>query len=235
MGHDCINCHSAEERMPVLDLGEQPLANNLQPRRESARLYPLSISECPECHLVQLDEFVDPAVLFSAAYPYRQGQSRVWREHLQRFVDEITTHHDHMPHSALDVGANDGTLVDMLLHAGVNAWGNDPVPSAHPRVTICGGPGPFDLVTAFNVLAHVPDLDFFLGGIKTAMAPYGELVVEVPDFTYQTWDTVYHEHHSYFTPETLANALGRRGFIPVRPFEVVPTHGGSIRATVTHE
>jgi len=225
--HDCINCGSAEERTPVLDLGEQPLANGLLRRQyRSVPLHPLSISECVACHLVQLDEHVDPKYLFHPAYPYRQGTSKTWVEHLEAFVAGRTA-----PAGlrSLDVGANDGTLVDLLAAAGWDAWGHDIVPSDHPRVVLDGGPGPFHLVTAFNVLAHVPNLDFFIARLHSAMMPGRHLVIEVPD-----WDLVYHEHYSYFTEETLANVLGRRGFIPCAPFEKIDTHGGSIRAVVTH-
>ncbi len=226
-----------------VDLGSQPPANHLAPQKWQAMVapkFPLCAVRCPSCSLVQLTE---PLLLdlFSQDYPYRQGQSATWVAHLRDFVATLQWQR---PAHALDVGANDGALVKILREHCWTAWGVDPAPQGpHVLPGFMGKawaqttglhlmPKP-NLITAFNVLAHVPNLDDFLGGVKMLLAPGGQFVVEVPDWEKSTWDTIYHEHLSYFTESTLANCLARRGF-HVDDMIAVPTHGGSVRATVTH-
>ena len=240
----CRNCGSKRYRRVEVDLGDQPLANALaESAAESvgAPRYPLATGACPDCGLVQLYRR-PPVDLFGPAYPFRQGTSETWVRHLWDFAADLTNDLHHR--RALDVGANDGTLVGILHDVGFDSWGVDPAPSG-PFPVMQGhmgiewaqtykanGGGRFDLITAFNVLAHVSDLDDFLGGIMWLLQPKGRLVVEVPDWSRSSWMSVYHEHQCYFTKETLTDCLQRRGFLVVA-MESQPTHEGSWRATCT--
>ena len=249
--HDCLNCASTAPRTKVLDLGKQPLANGYQlhvGNSTTAPRYPLAISECPVCHLVQLDERA-PEDLFRRDYPFRQGESKTWLAHLEEF--EEAAYGDQLWRETsgrhLDVGANDGTFVRIMRHGGWDSVGVDPAPTgpfvsegvmgldwAYNQADMRGNPTkPYDLITAFNVLAHVLDLDDFLGGIKAVLAPERRLVVEVPNWDLSTWTQVYAEHASYFTESTLVDCLERRGFT-VTSVTPQPTHEGSIRVVATH-
>jgi len=238
----CRNCGSRKYRSVVVDLGMQPLANayaECDQTSLSAEFYPLATGRCQDCGLVQLYRRPPIERMFDSDYPFRQGTSKTWVAHLKAFVVGLP---DPLPDRALDVGANDGTLVKMLEYQGVDAWGIDPVRVDGVGV-ILGSMGvewadtflanngeEFDLITAFNVLAHVSDLDDFLGGIALLLHDGGRVVFEVPDWSKSTWDQVYHEHQSYFDGFTLFDALTRRGF-QVWQLEEIPTHGGSLRAT----
>ena len=237
----CRNCGSRKYRSVVVDLGMQPLANAYADSDQtslSAELYPLATGRCPDCGLVQLYRRPPIERMFDSDYPFRQGTSKTWRRHLTQFVQD----HYRVPTRTLDVGANDGTLVKMFEEAGADAWGIDPVRLDGVGV-ITGSMGvewaesflgnfgeEFDLITAFNVLAHVSDLDDFLGGIALLLHDGGRVVFEVPDWSKSTWMSVYHEHQCYFTKETLTDCLQRRGFLVVS-MESQPTHEGSWRAT----
>ena len=220
-------------------LESQPLANAYADTASAAlasERYPLANGKCPDCGLVQLYRAPPPG-LFDSDYPFRQGTSKTWVAHLERWTRTVSP--DHGRH--LDVGANDGTLIKLMSLKGWTSWGVDPAP-AGPMVA-SGTMGlelakaflddliePFNLITAFNVLAHVSDLDDFLGGIALLLHDGGRAVFEVPDWSLSTWMSVYHEHQCYFTKETLTDCLQRRGFLVVS-MESQPTHEGSWRAT----
>lgn len=237
----CLNCGSTPPRTQVLDLGKQPLANGYEQyvgNSVCAPRYPLSVSECPVCHLVQLDER-SPEDLFHRDYPFRSGESLTWMDHCRTFADEYAVAGER----SLDVGANDGTLVEILRDAGLDAWGIDPAPAAKNWVYrgLMGRSiskdrifhARFDLITAWNVLAHISDLDDFLVGISDMLTEDGTLVVEVPNWDLSTWTQVYAEHLSYFTENTLVGCLERRGFM-VTSVTPQPTHEGSLRAVCVH-
>jgi hypothetical protein len=189
------------------------------------------------CQLVQLPAVPDSP--FTAAYPYRSGQSAHWLKHLEELVAK---NHAQVGLNVLEVGGNDGSLCDLVEARGKRYYNVDPTASGHhgnirafmdaelpERYGIVGWA---NWVVANNVMAHVPDLDSFLAGIRAAMAPDALLTVEVPDLEVLiktgAWDTIYHEHYSYFTRSTAFDALERRGFF-VSHSESIPTHGGSIR------
>ena len=240
----CDHCGSARYRPVILNLGRQPLANAYRERADGGDLvYPLAVDKCEACHLVQLVDRVPSELLFTEGYPFRQGVSETWREHLIDLVEEMMQGYQPIQ-TAMDVGANDGTLVGIMADHGIAAWGVDPAPQG-PFVIRgamghgfaaswldAGGPR-VDWIAANNVLAHVLDLDDFLSGIKSLLSDHGHLTVEVPDWYASTWDQVYHEHLRYFTDFTLVKVLAGRGFVVERVL-TLPTHGGSLRAVCRH-
>ena len=236
----CRNCGSRKYRPVVVDLGMQPLANGYADSDQtslSAELYPLATGRCPDCGLVQLYRRPPIERMFDSDYPFRQGTSKTWVAHLERWTRTVAP----AAGRHLDVGANDGTLIELMRLKGWTSWGVDLAPAAPTvargtmglelaKATLDVPIERFNLITAFNVLAHVSDLDDFLGGIALLLHDGGRVVFEVPDWSLSTWDQVYHEHQSYFDGFTLFDALTRRGF-RVCQFEEIPTHGGSLRAT----
>ena len=240
----CRNCGLETGDKVLCDLGAQPLANNFvsDPEGYEPR-YPLAPIICKNlhCQLVQLAPV--PESPFTAAYPYRSGQSVTWKRHLADLVRHVAPRLDRsgvFPPLVVEVGGNDGTL-GSILPAMCEYRNIDPTADPKKYGTIPRfltrelgehiGPHA-DWVVANNVMAHVPDLDDFLAGVRALMRPGALLTVEVPDLNLLiengAWDTVYHEHYSYFNRQTAMDVLERRGFF-VSHTEDIPTHGGSIR------
>ena len=234
----CRNCGHDEFTL-FCDLGSQPLANSFltrdQVKHEPETFYPLRPKTCTECGLVQLPE--QPQVVFDQSYPYRSGQSVEWEQHL---VDLVTDLGISVSDSVIEVGGNDGLLGE-LLPSDTTYWNIDPA-GDDIRLPLTSdlaaalGEGIADWVIALNVLAHVHDLDDFLEGCYRLLKPGGKLVIEVPNaFNLvhgNLFDTIYHEHLSYFESLVLYNALEWRGF-HVSVGKGITTHGGSVRAVAT--
>ena len=247
----CRNCHEETGDEVLVDLGMQPLANSLVlyatdvlgTDQDGFRLehrYPLAPVICKNwhCRLIQLPS-LPPEAIFGKDYPYRSGQSQSWRRHLDDLVQGVLM--TNTVRTIVEVGGNDGTL-GRLLNRDMDYLNIDPTQPEDGR-TICAfmgrelaedlRPGWADWVVANNVMAHVPDLDDFLAGIRAVMKDDGLLTVEVQDVNQLIergeWDCIYHEHYSYFNAQTLSDALERRGFFVERVVDI-PTHGGSLRA-----
>jgi SAM-dependent methyltransferase len=237
----------------VLDLGRTPLANaNVSPDRltEAEATYPLQVHFCGSCGLVQLGEIVPPEILFRD-YPYVTGASRTMVEHFDAMaashVSDLVLGPDDL---ALEIASNDGTLLASFAERGVRTLGIEPAENLVDLARARGieslpvffgrdvarrlraERGPAAVVCANNVLAHVPDLAGVLEGCRIVTEPRGVVSVEVPYLAHLLerleYDTVYHEHLSYFSVRALADAFGRAGLaiFDVREF---PVHGGSLR------
>ena len=235
----CRNCHSETGNEVLVDLGAQPLSNNFvsDPGGYEPR-YPLAPVVCQNwhCRLIQLPAV--PESPFTAAYPYRSGQSHTWIKHLEELAASVN---HKVGQYVVEVGGNDGSLGDIVRRQGRTYVNIDPTADSKKIGTIPSfltrelgehfGPRA-DWVVANNVMAHVPDLDDFLGGIAAIMRPGALLTVEVPDAAAddRTW-RVGHDlprDYSYFDRSTAIDALERRGFF-VSHTEPLSTHGGSIR------
>jgi len=208
--------------------------------------YPLRPYVCSDCGLVQLPEFVDPDVLFGKEYAYFSGQSDDWIDHCAAYARDMTSRITGP--RVLEIASNDGTLLRQFPNH--NILGIEPARNIAWYAQLHGVPtvSEFfgrdlakrlvdsgyraDLVAANNVIAHVPDLDDFLGGIATVLAPEGFATFEFPDLKSLInggyWDTIYHEHFSYISFSTVVNMLERRGLL-VFDVQRLPTHGGSLR------
>lgn len=241
---------------PYLDLGEQPLANALCPAsaepptpnssefnalyREDK--YPLAVTRCHKCDLSQLTVVVDPAVLY-AGYRFRSGVSETWLRHCEDLAASFKR-----PGTVLDIAANDGTLLRAFAHRGWEVEGVDPCPltTEFPMYAEQWSEGlaativhrkTFDLIIAQNVLGHVDDVLGFLRGIKMVLAPEGRAIIEVPHvgelLRNCAFDTIYHEHLSYWSLGPLQRAAWRAG-LRVVDVERLTTHGGSRRYWLAH-
>jgi SAM-dependent methyltransferase len=254
----CRSCGSPLHRT-LVDLGEQPLANSyLTPDELAAgaeRRYPLVARVCDACWLVQVDDVVAAEEIF-AEYAYFSSYSTSWVEHARRFAERAVAELDLDSKSlVIEVASNDGYLLRHFADLGVPVLGIEPAANvakaAHDagiptEVQFCGAAtaaaltgthGRADLVVANNVMAHVPDLNDFVAGLSAFLAPDGLLSVEVHSLLQlldaTAFDTIYHEHFSYFSVLAASPALERSGLRLVG-VEQLPTHGGSIRLWAAH-
>lgn len=253
----CRSCAAPLERT-FLDLGEMPLANAYPTSPESAAaeaLYPLHVRICDECLLVQIDEVVSADVLFSN-YAYFSSYSATWVDHARRFAEAAV--HDLALNAgslAVEVASNDGYLLRHFLAAGVPVLGIDPAANIAPAALAAGVPTEVaffgvdtarrlvergiqaDLLVANNVFAHVPDLHDFVAGLAIVLKPDGVISIEVPHLLRLIadvqFDTIYHEHYSYFSLLAAERVLRAHG-LAVYDVEQLPTHGGSLRIWAAH-
>jgi hypothetical protein len=241
----CGGC-GARDLTEVFDMGFQPLAEG-----GSSRSYPLALMQCRNCQLVQLSYMVDQDEVFQPEHPYATGNSAVLRQHYRDLVGRLV-YPLLIGDVVVDICANDGTLLSCyppgrgnLVKIAVEptdqgrkipegvTWERSFFTAALAR-GMREGYGPAKVVTACNVLAHVPDVHDFLYGVVELLADDGVFVTENHDLASITEglqiDTVYHEHLRYYTPGTLSVLLEQHG-LRVTSVEPTPMHGGSFRIT----
>jgi SAM-dependent methyltransferase len=254
----CRLCAAPLSR-PFCDLGSSPPSNHFLRANELDRdeaTYPLRVFACTACWLVQIEQFETPAEIFSDDYAYFSSYSDSWLEHCRAFAGKIR------PQLALDarslvveLASNDGYLLQYFLEAGVPVLGVEPAGNVAaeaarkgiPSVVAFFGEGcarrlvaegkRADLLIGNNVLAHVPDPNDFAEGMRILLAPGGTITLEFPHLMHlieeNQFDTIYHEHFSYFSLATAERLLGRHA-LSVYDVEEVPTHGGSLRLYACH-
>jgi SAM-dependent methyltransferase len=253
---DCRFC-----RAPLYDvfadLGSSPLANSyLPPERLTAMepFYPLRALVCRRCFLVQLQEFEPPERIFSD-YAYFSSYSKSWLEHAERYVVQIVQRLRLGRDSrVVEIASNDGYLLQYFCQRSIPALGVEPAANVAAVAIERGVPthvdffgcatarelaaqARADLLIANNVLAHVPDINDFIGGVAILLAPHGVVTVEFPHLlqlvAHKQWDTIYHEHFSYLSFLTASRLFAAHG---LRLFDVeeLPTHGGSLRVYGCH-
>ena len=236
-----------------VDLGMSPLCESYVPRERLGAMepfYPLHVRVCEQCLLVQLEEFVSAADIFSE-YAYFSSYSDSWvahaRDYVEMAVDRFGLTRDSL---VVEVASNDGYLLQHVRERGVPALGIEPAANVAAvarergietvveffgrelasRLVADGRRA--DLLVANNVMAHVPDLNDFLGGMKPLLAPQGVVTIEVPHLARlvedNQFDTIYHEHFSYFSFLTAGKVLCAHG-LEVFDVDELSTHGGSLR------
>jgi SAM-dependent methyltransferase len=241
-----------------VDLGMSPLCESYLDAAElnhMERFYPLHARLCERCWLVQLQEYVAPQEIFSE-YAYFSSYSDTWVAHAQRFAESAIARFGLGVDSlVIEVGSNDGYLLQHFATDNVPVLGIDPAANVaaaaeargvQSRVAFFGAGlarelaaarGRADLLIANNVLAQVPSLNDFVDGLAQLLAPKGTLCIEVPHLLRlvegNQFDTIYHEHFSYFSLYTLERVLAQQRLI-VFAVDELPTHGGSLRLYVKH-
>ena len=257
MSSTCRHCGSALE-VSFCNLGTSPLANSLiEPSQSSAaeKHYPLEMFVCSNCLLVQLDAFEAPDAIFRD-YSYFSSFSDSWVAHARAYVGMIS---DKLGLGAasqvVEIASNDGYLLKEFVRRKIPALGIEPAMNVAkaaeaagvPTVTeffgralakdLVGKGHAADLIVANNVLAHVPDLNDFVGGFKILLKPKGTLTIEFPHLLRLMeglqFDTVYHEHFSYFSILAAEKLMATHG-LQIFDVEQLKTHGGSLRLYVTH-
>jgi SAM-dependent methyltransferase len=234
------------------DLGTTPLANSyVSPERaaETEPVYPLRALVCSRCFLVQLESAPEPEELFTD-YTYFSSYSTTWLEHARSFAEEMVERLDLGPGSTVvEVGSNDGYLLQYFLAAGVRVLGVEPAANVASVAQERGIPTAVrffgreaalelreehaaDLLVANNVLAHVPDINGFVAGIELLLGPGGVATLEFPHLVRLVedvqFDTIYHEHVSYLSVSTATRIFEQNG-LRVFAVDELRTHGGSVR------
>ncbi len=248
----CRSCDSGE-LMPVLRLGDQPLANSLRGPDEldsPEPRYPLDLSLCTSCSLLQILDSVPPEEMFED-YPYFSSVVETLVTNARDIATRLIAEDSLGPDSlAMELASNDGYLLQHYRDAGVRVLGIEPARNIAPvaesrgiptrceffgiglaRELVAEGIRP-SVVHANNVLAHVPDLNGFVAGISTLIGDWGRAVIEVPyvkDFLdRRAFDTIYHEHNCYFSLTALDRLFDRHG-MAIERVELIPIHGESLR------
>jgi SAM-dependent methyltransferase len=243
----------------VLNLGETPLANALiSPAHlhEKEPRFPLQVVLCAACALVQITETVSPEALFRD-YLYFSSCSDALLRHARDSAEAVMRKRCLGPHSLVaEIASNDGYLLRNFVMAGIPVLGIEParniarvaVEKGIPTVPeffgielarqLVAGGRRADVILANNVMAHVPDINGVMAGIKHFLKPGGVFVMETPyvkDLIDHTeFDTIYHEHLFYYSLTALVHLCRRHGLVAA-DVERVPIHGGSIRVSVLHE
>jgi 2-polyprenyl-3-methyl-5-hydroxy-6-metoxy-1,4-benzoquinol methylase len=230
-----------------------PLSNAYLSEEQLARaepFYPLHAYVCGSCYLVQLEQFETPQKIFGD-YAYFSSYSETWLHHAQEYARMAIERFALGPRSrVIEVASNDGYLLQYFRAADIPVLGIEPaanvacyaqergIPTvveflgAETAKGVTADGGPADLVVGNNVFAHVPDLNDFAEGLRLLLKPSGVLTLEVPHLLRlieQTqFDTIYHEHFSYFSLGAARRVLAAHG-LDVFDVDELPTHGGSLR------
>ncbi len=256
--YGCRFCGAALQ-CSVVDLGTTPLCQrHITPQRFNypESIYPLHVYVCSECFLVQLPAYVAPEGIFDGEYGYFSSYSETWLKHAKDYVGMMIGRFQLTARSkVVEVASNDGYLLQYFVRAGIPALGIEPttntaavaIKKGIPTITqffgrksageILQSEGLANILVANNVLAHVPDINDFVGGIKVLLAPDGVVTMEFPQLLHlierNYWDTIYHEHFSYLSFTVVQKIFAKHG---LRLFDVeeLPTHGGSIRIFGCH-
>jgi predicted TPR repeat methyltransferase len=260
MSGDSFRCRACGgSRVPlIISLGRTPLANALLTAEQlngHEETYPLDLVFCQDCTLVQITETVPPARLFSD-YAYFSSFSDTMLRHAETLVERVIRERG-LDSSALvaEIASNDGYLLQFYRRAGIRVLGIEPAANIAkvaeekgiPTVVdffgeTCAGAlaargDRADVIHANNVLAHVPDLPGFARGLAAMLTEKGVAIVEVPYvkdlIDHREFDTIYHEHLSYFSLTAIHRLCARHG-LAVLDVERLAIHGGSLRVTIGH-
>jgi SAM-dependent methyltransferase len=233
-----------------------PLANSYVEADQLNRMepfYPLHAYICAECFLVQLESIVSPEEIFSE-YAYFSSYSDSWLEHARVYADSVAARFGLNSNSrVVEIASNDGYLLQFFVAKGIPVLGIEPAANVARAAIQKGVPTEVrffdeeaardlvrrgqqaDLAIGNNVLAHVPDLNGFVRGMKILLRNNGVITLEVPHLMRlmeeNQFDTIYHEHFSYFSLVTLCKLFDRHG-LEVFDVEELATHGGSLRVYV---
>jgi SAM-dependent methyltransferase len=246
-------------RTTFVDLGMSPLCESFLDADDLNRMepfYPLHVRICEECLLAQLETYVPAEQIFGGDYAYFSSYSDSWVEHARAYARQMRERLALSEESlVVELASNDGYLLQHFVQSGIPVLGIDPArnvaEAARDRgvetvVDFFGAKlaerlvaerGQADLVVANNVLAHVPDVSDFVEGMRILLDPEGVATVEVPHLVRLVdglqFDTIYHEHYSYFSFHTLVRLFDRHG-LQVFDVDELPSHGGSLRVHVRH-
>jgi SAM-dependent methyltransferase len=250
---NCRHC-AAPLVHTFLDLGFAPPSNAYLTAADLVRpekYFPLKIKVCDRCWLVQTEDYAEAGALFSADYAYYSSTSAGWLAHAASYVKTIIPQlHLTRDSLVIEVASNDGYLLKNFVAAGIPCLGIEPTAGTAAAAGKLGIPvlreffgerlarqlaadgQQADLIAGNNVYAHVPDINDFTRGLKSALKPGGTITLEFPHvmrlIEHIQFDTVYHEHFSYlslYSADRIFKAAGLRIF----DVEELPTHGGSLR------
>jgi 2-polyprenyl-3-methyl-5-hydroxy-6-metoxy-1,4-benzoquinol methylase len=258
--HHAGRCRFCETPLvhSFVDLGMSPLSNAfIKPENYHAMepFYPLHAYVCGSCFLVQLEEFESPQQIFSE-YAYFSSYSESWLRHARAYTEMMIRRFDfNASHQVIEIASNDGYLLRNFKERGIPVLGIEPAENVAQVARAAGIPTQAkffgvktarelaasglqaDLLLGNNVLAHVPDVNDFVAGMKIALKRDGVITMEFPHLmqlmAHNQFDTIYHEHFSYFSLVTVEKIFAKHG-LTLFDVEELPTHGGSLRIYVRH-
>jgi hypothetical protein len=249
----CRHC-GAELKLPMVDLGSAPPSNAYlteQTLHAPEKWFPLRVLVCEHCWLAQTEDFAQADELFDSEYAYFSGFSNSWLAHSERYVADMAARFTLTTDShVVEVAANDGYLLQYVKARNIPCTGVEPTASTAEAARAKGIPiveeffgirlaqelaaqgKQADLTAANNVLAHVPDINDFVGGFSVLLKPQGVATFEFPHLlrliAENQFDTIYHEHFSYLSLSAVDRIFAANG-LTVFDVEEHPTHGGSLR------
>src|SRR5215813_10714912 len=242
-----------------VDLGMSPLCESYVTTDQLHQMepfYPLHVYVCEHCFLVQLEEYVSPETIFSE-YAYFSSYADTWLQHAKAYTDMVVERFKLLGQSqVVELASNDGYLLQYFVRKGIPALGVEPAANVArvamdkgipTHVKFFGqktahelsvGQGQADLLIGNNVLAQVLDLNDFIAGMKLLLKPEGVITMEFPHLRRlmggNQFDTIYHEHFSYFSFMTVEKIFTAHD-LSLFDVEELPTHGGSLRIYACHD
>jgi hypothetical protein len=254
---NCRFC-GTQLRHTFVDLGMSPPCESyrtLEQLNEMEPFYPLHVHVCDHCFLVQLQEYISPENIFSE-YAYFSSYSDTWLQHAKNYVDMAVDRFQlNQESQVIEIASNDGYLLQYFVAKGIPAIGIEPAANIAEVAIKKGVPTiveffgektareqaekgkQADLLLGNNVLAQVPDLNDFVKGMKILLKPQGAITIEFPHLmrlmAENQFDTIYHEHFSYFSFITTEKIFAAHG-LTLFDVEELPTHGGSLRIYARH-
>ncbi len=253
-----MNCRFCSTRLEnvFVDLINSPASNSYlsqEQLNEPETFYPLKIYVCEACKLVQIDEYKKSDDIFDKDYAYFSSFSTSWLAHAKEYVEMITHKLDlHTDSLVTEVASNDGYLLQYFKEINIPCIGIEPTASTAKVAkekgitviedffgdTLAEKIEKSDLILGNNVLAHVPDINDFVKGLKTALKKNGTITMEFPHLLNiikeNQFDTIYHEHFSYLSFYTVQKIFEAQG-LKLYDVEKLVTHGGSLRIYATHK
>jgi SAM-dependent methyltransferase len=243
----------------VVDLGKSPLCESFLTREQlfdAEAFYPLHAFVCESCFLVQVEEYVSGEEIFGGEYAYFSSFSDSWLAHAKKFADRISERLSLNENSqVVELASNDGYLLKNFVQRGIPVLGVEPADNVAAFAIGKGIPTVIkffgvdtakglvadgiqaDLLCANNVLAHVPDLNDFVAGMKIVLKPEGTATIEFPHLMRQIegnqFDQIYQEHYCYYSLHTLLQVFCHHG-MTIYDTDELTTHGGSLRIYVKH-
>jgi 2-polyprenyl-3-methyl-5-hydroxy-6-metoxy-1,4-benzoquinol methylase len=241
----CLAC-GGTHLLPLLDLGTQPLANDYHDSSVTLPSYPLALQLCPNCFHAQQAVAVNPDLMFKN-YLYVSGTSKTLRDYFDWLAERIDTTYGaafQSPKKMLDIACNDGSELVPFMNLGWEVTAIDPAENLTEQARATGARvvcdywnkesahtigGPFDIVLAQNVFAHVSDPFGFLQALATVVRPGSKVFLQTSQadmISRGEFDTVYHEHISFFSARSMRTLAARAGFV-LEDILITPIHGGS--------
>jgi hypothetical protein len=254
----CRFCNNRLEHS-VIDLGMSPLCQkHVKPEHanDMEKFYPLHAFICDHCWLMQLEEFATPDEIFADDYAYFSSYSESWLLHARRYTDLMISRFNLNNYKLVaEIASNDGYLLQWFLHQNIPVLGIEPAANVAEAARAKGVRteveffglntakqlsvkyGKADLLLGNNVLAHVPNINDFVAGMKEMLNTEGVITMEFPHLQRlierNQFDTIYHEHFSYLSFVAVNRIFAHHG-ITLFDVEELPTHGGSLRIYGKH-
>lgn len=255
---NCRFCHSLLSHT-FIDLEHSPPSNSfltVAQLQEPETYFPLKLFVCDQCFLVQLDEVKKRDEIFNSEYVYFSSYSKSWLTHAKKYTEQMVTRFGYNENSfVLEIASNDGYLLQYFQEKNIPVLGIEPSANTAAAAALKGIPSITDyftshlarelrkegrcasLLIANNVLAHVPDINDFVEGLKIALGDKGIITMEFPHLLKLIeecqFDTIYHEHYSYLSFLTVKKIIEAHELV-LFDVEQLPTHGGSLRIYAKH-